>query len=79
MVGDGREFCVTSPNAMKIRAEDGRNIQSCDISNFINNIPFGKDTTCFNTADASGSTSQAANIVEVSNSSMLSFCMQGLL
>ncbi|CAJ1930389.1 unnamed protein product [Cylindrotheca closterium] len=62
--GDGREFCVTSPNAMKIRAEDGRNIQSCDISSFINNLPFGKDTACFDTADASGSTSQAANIVE---------------
>lgn len=65
MVGDGREFCVTSPNAMKIRAEDGRNIQACDISSFINNLPFGKNTTCFDTPDASGSTSQAANIVEV--------------
>jgi predicted ABC-class ATPase len=64
--GDGREFCVTSPNACKIRAEDGRFVQSVDISSFINNLPFGKDTTNFSTPDASGSTSQAANIIEVS-------------
>jgi predicted ABC-class ATPase len=63
--GDGREFCLTSANALKVRAEDGRNVQSVDISTFINNLPFGKDTTCFSTPDASGSTSQAANIVEV--------------
>ncbi len=64
--GDGREFCVTSSHSFKIRAEDGRNVQSVDISTFINNLPFGKDTTCFSTPDASGSTSQATNIVEVS-------------
>ena len=64
--GDGREFCVTDPTAMKIRAEDGRSVQSVDISSFINNLPFDKDTRCFSTADASGSTSQASNIVEVS-------------
>ncbi|KAL7559488.1 hypothetical protein ACA910_010304 [Epithemia clementina (nom. ined.)] len=62
--GDGREFCVTDPTAMKIRAEDGRSVQAVDISSFINNLPFGKDTRCFSTADASGSTSQASNIVE---------------
>ena len=64
--GDGREFCVTSAMAAKIRAEDGRCINAVDISSFIKNLPFGKDTTCFTTADASGSTSQASNIVEVS-------------
>jgi len=64
--GDGREFVVTSPTAMKIRAEDGRSVCSVDISPFINNLPFGKDTTCFSTPDASGSTSQASNIAEVS-------------
>lgn len=69
--GDGREFCLTSPQSMKIRAEDGRNIQSVDISNFINNLPFGRDTTSFDTLDASGSTSQAANIIEVSSLSCL--------
>jgi predicted ABC-class ATPase len=63
--GDGRDFVVTSPNAIKIRAEDGRSVTAVDISPFISNLPFGKDTKCFSTPDASGSTSQAANIVEV--------------
>ena len=31
---------------------------------FINDLPNGKDTTAFSTEDASGSTSQAANVVE---------------
>lgn len=66
--GDGREFCVTSPVAVKIRAEDGRAVTNVDISPFINNLPFNKETRCFSTLDASGSTSQAANIVEVSGS-----------
>lgn len=65
--GDGREFCVTSVKAAKIRAEDGRCVNAVDISSFIKNLPFGTDTTCFTTADASGSTSQASNIVEVSS------------
>ncbi|AEJ60613.1 ABC transporter, ATPase [Spirochaeta thermophila DSM 6578] len=62
--GDGREFCVTIPEAVKIRAEDGRRIEKVDISPFISHLPFGKDTTSFSTEDASGSTSQAANIIE---------------
>ncbi len=62
--GDGREFVVTDPGAVKIRAEDGRRIEKVNISPFINNLPFGRDTTRFCTDDASGSTSQAANIME---------------
>ena len=62
--GDGREFVITDPSAMKIRAEDGRSITNTDISMFINNLPNGKDTISFCTEDASGSTSQAANVVE---------------
>eukprot|EP00927_Polykrikos_kofoidii_P068197 TRINITY_DN63565_c0_g1_i1.p1 TRINITY_DN63565_c0_g1~~TRINITY_DN63565_c0_g1_i1.p1 ORF type:complete len:691 (-),score=151.14 TRINITY_DN63565_c0_g1_i1:78-2150(-) len=62
--GDGREFVVCDPNAVKIRAEDGRSVKCTNISSFINNLPFGKDTTRFTTADASGSTSQATNIME---------------
>ncbi|KAL8446195.1 hypothetical protein Emed_005150 [Eimeria media] len=62
--GDGREFVITEPNAVKIRAEDGRVVTSVDISPFINNLPFGRSTTSFSSADASGSTSQAANIME---------------
>jgi predicted ABC-class ATPase len=65
--GDGREFVVTTPFAVKIRAEDGRCITAVDISPFISNLPFGKETTCFSTLDASGSTSQASNILEVSS------------
>ena len=61
---DGREFVVTDPATIKIRAEDGRRIEKVNISPFINNLPFGKGTADFSTEDASGSTSQAANIIE---------------
>ncbi len=61
---DGREYSVTIDSAVKIRAEEGRSIQKVNISSFISNLPFGKDTVKFSTADASGSTSQAANIIE---------------
>lgn len=64
IAGDGREYVITDDTAVKLRAEDGRSIQKVDISMFINNLPNGKDTTCFSTEDASGSTSQAANVVE---------------
>lgn len=62
--GDGREYVITDASAMKIRAEDGRSIRKVDISMFVNNLPNGKDTVGFCTEDASGSTSQAANVVE---------------
>jgi len=62
--GDGREYVVTVPHAVKIRAEDGRRVENVDISPFISNLPQGKSTTGFCTDDASGSTSQAANIIE---------------
>lgn len=62
--GDGREFVVTDPSAVKIRAEDGRCVSSVDISPFISNLPGGKDTKRFSTDDASGSTSMASNIQE---------------
>lgn len=62
--GDGREFVITHPAAVKIRAEDGRSIAGVDISPFINHLPQGRSTTQFSTPNASGSTSQAANIVE---------------
>ena len=62
--GDGREFVLTDFSAVKIRAEDGRSIQNVDIRNFINNLPFEKDTSSFYTENASGSTSQACNIME---------------
>lgn len=61
---DGRELVVTTPSAFKVRAEDGRSVTGTDISSFITNLPFGKDTKSFSTQNASGSTSQAANIIE---------------
>ncbi|WP_271401254.1 ABC-ATPase domain-containing protein [Salinicoccus roseus] len=62
--GDGREMVITRPDASKIRAEDGRNIEKVNISTFINNLPAKKDTGAFSTENASGSTSQAANVME---------------
>lgn len=62
--GDGREFVVTNAAAVKIRAEDGRSIAGVDISPFINQLPQGRSTSNFSTPNASGSTSQAANIIE---------------
>ena len=64
IAGDGREYVITDATAVKLRAEDGRSIQKTDISMFINDLPNGKDTTSFCTEDASGSTSQAANVIE---------------
>ncbi len=61
---DGRELVATIDNAVKIRAEDGRSIEGVEISPFIKNLPFKKDTKNFSTENASGSTSMAANIVE---------------
>jgi len=62
--GDGREFVVSNINCVKIRAEDGRRIEKVDISPFINYLPFDRETKSFSTENASGSTSQAANIIE---------------
>lgn len=62
--GDGREWVITNPTAVKIRAEDGRRVEKVDISPFISELPMGKRTSTFCTDDASGSTSQAANIME---------------
>ena len=68
--GDGRETVVTDPALVKIRAEDGRAISGVDIQGFIDHLPLlpgdaaARDTRTFSTSDASGSTSQAANIAE---------------
>ena len=61
---DGREFIISETDAVKIRAEDGRNVEKVNISGFINNLPGNKDTRIFSTENASGSTSQAANVAE---------------
>lgn len=64
IAGDGREWVISDPTATSIRAEDGRAVTGDDISAFINNLPSGTDTRSFSTTNASGSTSQAANLVE---------------
>ncbi len=64
IAGDGRELVVTDESAVKVRAEDGRCVSRDDISLFINHLPNGKDTRDFSTENASGSTSQAAAVVE---------------
>lgn len=62
--GDGRERVVTEPSAVAIRAEDGRAVTGVDISEFIDHLPYGRPTAGFSTDLASGSTSQAAALVE---------------
>jgi len=62
--GDGREYVVTVSDAVKIRAEDGRKIERVNISGFISHLPHGQATDTFTTENASGSTSQAATILE---------------
>jgi predicted ABC-class ATPase len=62
--GDGREYVVAREDAVKIRAEDGRSVAGVDISAMIGELPGGRSTTSFSTPNASGSTSQAANIAE---------------
>ena len=62
--GDGRELVVTVGDAVKVRAEDGRSVAGVDISAMIGELPGGRSTEGFSTPNASGSTSQAANIAE---------------
>ena len=62
--GDGREFVVIDESACKIRAEDGRRVSDIDITPLIDGLPGKKDCAQFSTPNASGSTSQAANIME---------------
>jgi len=62
--GDGRELVATVPDAVKVRAADGRAVTGVDLSPFISHLPGGRDTTAFTTKNASGSTSQAASIIE---------------
>ncbi len=77
--GDGRELVVTNEAAIKIRAEDGRSVAGVDISPFINQLPQGRSTTEFRSENASGSTSQAANIMEALEASILGENSQSLV
>ena len=62
--GDGRELVVARADAVKVRAEDGRSVAGVDISAMIGDLPGGRSTRSFSSPNASGSTSQAANIAE---------------
>lgn len=61
---DGREGVVSRRDLVKIRAEDGRRVAGVDISTFVRDLPGGRSTATFSSEEASGSTSQASNIVE---------------
>lgn len=62
--GDGRELVATVPDAVKVRAADGRAVTGVDLTPFISHLPGDRDTACFTTKNASGSTSQAASLIE---------------
>ena len=62
--GDGRELVATVPDTVKVRAADGRAVTGVDLTPFISHLPAGRDTASFTTRNASGSTSQAASIIE---------------
>ena len=62
--GDGREGIVIDETALRIGVEDGRSVRCTDLSMFVRDLPGGVSTKNFNTLSASGSTSEAANLLE---------------
>lgn len=62
--GDGREYCITDENAVFLRSEEGRYVEGVDISPFIHHLPNYQSSDFFQTENASGSSSQAANLIE---------------
>lgn len=66
-VDDGREFCITDESALKIVSEDGRYISNMNLSAFFKYIGSDNNIKNFSTDHASGSVSQAANIIDAIN------------
>ncbi len=64
VAGDGREYVISDETACKVYAEDGRYLAPTDLSPFFSYLPGNHSPHCFGTPHASGSVSQAANIVE---------------
>ena len=64
MPGDGREGIVVDETALRVGVEDGRSVRGTDLSMFVRDLPGGISTKDFNTLSASGSTSEAANLLE---------------
>jgi predicted ABC-class ATPase len=61
---DGREGVVTDSTAIFVQSENGRSVRGTDISCRVSDLPGGRTARAFFTDDASGSTSQAASMVE---------------
>lgn len=72
---DGREFCVSLSDSVKVRASNGRYVANVDISAFLQNMPYQLDTGSFSTDNASGSTSQASSISESIEAGVSTFFM----
>lgn len=62
--GDGREGIVVDATALRVGVEDGRSVRGTDLSMFVRDLPGGISTKDFSTLSASGSTSEAANLLE---------------
>lgn len=62
--GDGRERIVVDETALRVGVEDGRSVRATDLSIFVRDLPGGVSTKDFTTLSASGSTSEAANLLE---------------
>lgn len=63
--GDGREFVCTHPTTTMVQSEKGRSVSAVDITPFAPQVgPNGPPTQTFTTGRASGSTSQAAGVME---------------
>jgi predicted ABC-class ATPase len=62
--GDGRERVAARADAVSVRAEEGRSVHDADLRPFLHDLPFGRPAHGFSTENASGSTSQAAAILE---------------
>ena len=62
--GDGREYVLSEWSALKTNAEDGRPVENINLAPFFHWLNGETQLNHFSTRHASGSVSQAANIVE---------------
>lgn len=62
--GDGREFCAAVPDAVLVRAEEGRRVEGVNLAAFLSAPPSGEDPTRYRSDHAIDVVSQAAGIVE---------------
>jgi hypothetical protein len=62
--GDGREWIVVDPTAVRVCDEGGRSVRNTRIAPLVRELPSGISTESFSTLSASGSTSEASNLLE---------------